>query len=74
MRIRDEAFNFIQQHVYNQIDEHKATFDNENIRDFIDLYVQAKTNEQDNEIFTGKRYLTCLTEVVLIIKKKSILK
>ena len=35
------------------IEEHKATFDSRNIRDFIDLYIKATKDESAPEIFTG---------------------
>lgn len=35
------------------IKEHEESFDPDNIRDFIDLYIKASRDQTDPEIFTG---------------------
>ncbi|XP_053383762.1 cytochrome P450 2J4-like [Mercenaria mercenaria] len=42
---------WIKEHIYGEISNHESTFDNENIRDFIDLYLQAKIQHSDENIF-----------------------
>lgn len=46
----------IMEFVEKRIDEHRATFDKENLRDFIDAYINEmnKENEKHNTSFTGK--------------------
>lgn len=39
------------------IEEHRATFDGENIRDFIDLYLKATRDGSDSELFTGNCFM-----------------
>ncbi|XP_053383657.1 cytochrome P450 2J4-like [Mercenaria mercenaria] len=48
-RLRTQKW--IKEHIYGEISNHESTFDNENIRDFIDLYLQAKIQHSDENIF-----------------------
>ena len=44
------SIDWIKEHIRREIEQHKDTFDNENIRDFIDLYLQmARENKNASE-------------------------
>ncbi|XP_060581281.1 cytochrome P450 2B4-like isoform X3 [Ruditapes philippinarum] len=40
---RWQSVKKMREYVFQQIEEHEATFDRDNIRDFVDLYIQTKT-------------------------------
>ncbi|XP_053393599.1 cytochrome P450 2U1-like [Mercenaria mercenaria] len=40
--IRRQCIVDMRKYVYKQIDEHEATFDRDNIRDFVDIYIQTE--------------------------------
>ena len=61
MEERNRIFDWIRQHVYAQIEQHEATYENGTIRDFIDIYIEAKQSDENKEIYTG-RYLTQFSE------------
>ena len=46
----------LKQFISDMIQKHEDTYDENNIRDFVDLYVQIKRNdkEDDREVFTSK--------------------
>lgn len=54
MQNREDIFKFFQE----VIDEHKSTFDPNNIRDLIDTYLaeiqKAKEEGRDEQLFDGK--------------------
>lgn len=53
----DNMRNFILQ----QIEEHESTFDNENIRDLVDLYWKTVKHGHDiNKKYLTSRYITSL--------------
>ena len=37
-----------------RIDEHRDTFDKDNVRDFIDLYLKTEQSGEETGAFTGK--------------------
>lgn len=51
--ISDKMRQFVQE----QIDEHESSFDNENIRDFVDFYWRTVKHEGE----TNKKYITSET-------------
>ena len=53
IRKRTAAIERVKAYLSETIEEHKATFDPENIRDFIDLYLKASRDESEPELFTG---------------------
>ncbi|XP_060076084.1 cytochrome P450 2U1-like [Ylistrum balloti] len=59
--IKDEAvtrwrcLTNITNYIEAQVKEHESSFDEENIRDFIDAYLQAKKNDKDTDIITPKQ-------------------
>ncbi|KAL4225197.1 hypothetical protein ACF0H5_015888 [Mactra antiquata] len=48
---RLEVMKWIKSHIYKEITNHEDTFDNDNIRDFVDLYVQIKQQNSDAKIY-----------------------
>ncbi|XP_053383759.1 cytochrome P450 2C55-like [Mercenaria mercenaria] len=54
MQNRLRTLTWIKEHIYGEIGDHESTFDNDNIRDFIDLYLQAKIQHSDESIFNSK--------------------
>jgi len=50
IRYNNEAKAF----VAKCIAEHRDTFDEDNLRDFIDIYLKMEKDEHKNEAFTGK--------------------
>ncbi|XP_060570296.1 cytochrome P450 2J6-like [Ruditapes philippinarum] len=48
---RLETIRWIKEHIYSEINNHESTYDNENIRDFVDLYIQAKLQRTDENTF-----------------------
>lgn len=48
---RLRTIRWIKDHIYGEISKHEDTFDSENIRDFIDLYIEAKKKGSDEHIF-----------------------
>jgi len=49
---REQIFEWIRRHVYAQIDQHEATYEDETVRDFIDLYIAEKKSEENKDIFS----------------------
>ncbi|XP_053383983.1 cytochrome P450 2B1-like [Mercenaria mercenaria] len=47
--VRRQSIADLRKYVYEQLDEHEATFDRHNIRDFVDMYIQMK-KEGDESI------------------------
>ncbi|XP_052799202.1 cytochrome P450 2J6-like [Mya arenaria] len=39
---------FDQRHIYQQISDHESSFDGQHVRDFVDLYLKAKTEEKSD--------------------------
>ena len=54
IRKRTAAIERVKTYLSETIEDHKVTFDAENIRDFIDLYIKASKDESEPELFTGK--------------------
>ncbi|CAC5417315.1 CYP2K [Mytilus coruscus] len=59
MKKRIKAGGYIQQYVTSEIDEHKTNFDENCIRDFVDVYIQNE-REQCQQIEYGKKQLLSL--------------
>ena len=57
IRKRTAAIERVKKYLSETIEDHKATFDAKNIRDFIDLYIKATKDESAPEIFTGENFL-----------------
>ena len=55
----------LKQYVSSQIEKHRETFDPDNIRDFVDLYLQSEAS--DNKRFNGKTFRTILSFVSIEI-------
>ena len=53
IRKRTAAIEQVKAYLSETIEEHKATFVPEDIRDFIDLYLKASRDESEPELFTG---------------------
>jgi hypothetical protein len=49
-----DAKQWIRDHVMEEIANHKATFNENNPRDFIDVYIKEQNKSSDIEIFTGE--------------------
>ena len=63
MKLKRKAnFDKLKEFVSDMIKEHEDTYDENNIRDFVDLYVQIKRNGQvdDKEVFTSKSTIYCI--------------
>ena len=41
-------------YINKKIQEHRSSFDPDNLRDFIDLYLEAEAKDQNDEIHNGK--------------------
>ena len=63
IRKRTAAIERVKKYLSETIEDHKATFDPNNIRDFIDLYIKATKDDTAPEIFTG----TCIKHTNNII-------
>lgn len=50
---RSAAIEKVKKYLAVTIKEHEESFDPDNIRDFIDLYIKASRDQTDPEIFTG---------------------
>ncbi|XP_033740063.1 cytochrome P450 2B4-like [Pecten maximus] len=50
---RMECLQNISSYIEAQVENHKLSFDDANIRDFIDIYLQAKKNGKDTDIITS---------------------
>ena len=48
----------IKEFVRKKTAEHRETFDEHNIRDFIDIYIKAEQDEEENEALTRKNEMT----------------
>ena len=44
----------IRDFVRKRIDEHRDTFDGDNVRDFIDLYLKTEQSGEESGAFTGQ--------------------
>jgi len=53
IRKRTLAIERVKKYLSETIEDHKATFDGENVRDFIDLYLKAAQDGDDTDLFTG---------------------
>ncbi|XP_052797930.1 cytochrome P450 2J6-like [Mya arenaria] len=42
------ARRWVQKHIYQQISDHESSFDGQHVRDFVDLYLKAKTEEKSD--------------------------
>ena len=62
IRKRTAAIERVKTYLAETIDEHKETFDNADIRDFIDLYIKASREDTGKDLFTGK-YVCDLLQV-----------
>ncbi|CAC5365896.1 unnamed protein product [Mytilus coruscus] len=47
VRVRVEGFSTIRKYIEKHINEHRESFDPENIRDFIDMYLEAEKDESE---------------------------
>ncbi|KAL4233896.1 hypothetical protein ACF0H5_008568 [Mactra antiquata] len=57
-KLREKSFRGMRDYVYEQIDEHENTYDESNIRDFVDFYIQASRREStDNKHFISKPHM-----------------
>ena len=64
---RKAVFEKLKEFINGMIKEHENTYDENNIRDFVDLYVQIKRNDQedDKDVFTSK--LTIIVNSVSLV-------
>lgn len=54
---RERVNNSMQSFVYNQINDHESTFDNDNIRDFVDIYWRTAKHKDDiDRTYITSRY------------------
>ena len=53
--IRRANFKKVREFIADMIKQHEDTYDENNIRDFVDLYIQISKNEQEDtkEVFTS---------------------
>ncbi|XP_033748007.1 cytochrome P450 2U1-like [Pecten maximus] len=47
-----KAYGMLSRYIENQLEEHRSTFDNSNIRDFIDIFLGTEKNGSDSDITT----------------------
>ncbi|XP_045203041.2 cytochrome P450 2J2-like [Mercenaria mercenaria] len=47
-----KATKWVKDHINKEIEEHEKTFDANSIRDFVDLFIQAKYEESEKDLFT----------------------
>ena len=45
----------MRRYIRGRIAEHRATYDPENIRDFLDLYLRTADQGEDSDIYTGEK-------------------
>ncbi|XP_052802486.1 cytochrome P450 2J6-like [Mya arenaria] len=43
-----QSRRWVQKHIYQQISDHESSFDGQHVRDFVDLYLNAKTEEKSD--------------------------
>ena len=53
MKRRLDAVDGFKAHIHTVIDEHEESYDADNIRDFVDLCIQAKRTEEEGYLFSG---------------------
>ena len=48
-----------------RVKEHRQTYDEQNIRDFVDLYIQAGQADSNDRAYTGERYRFVATDMIV---------
>ncbi|XP_053376355.1 cytochrome P450 2J4-like [Mercenaria mercenaria] len=65
IRKRTAAIERVKRYLSETIEDHQVTFDPENIRDFIDLYIKASKDESDPELFTEANVYKIIVDLFL---------
>ncbi|XP_060554557.1 cytochrome P450 2J4-like [Ruditapes philippinarum] len=65
IRNRTAAIERVKSYLSETIEDHKVTFDPENIRDFIDLYIKASKDESEPELFTEANVYKIIVDLFL---------
>lgn len=64
IRKRTIAIERVKRYLSETIEEHKATFDGDNIRDFIDLYIKAANDGENTALYTGKYFAKAIQAII----------
>ena len=60
LNLKQKMSEKVYKYISDQIDEHEKTFDNDNIRDFVDHYWRTKRCGDENERkYMTSEYFTC---------------
>lgn len=62
---RTAAIERVKRYLSETIEEHKVSFDPENIRDFIDLYIKASKDQSEPELFTEANVYKIIVDLFL---------
>ncbi|KAJ8312151.1 hypothetical protein KUTeg_009524 [Tegillarca granosa] len=62
---RSQAIEKIKRYIATTIEEHKSLFDPDNIRDFIDLYINATRDNTNPELFTESNVYKIIVDLFL---------
>ncbi|KAL4223490.1 hypothetical protein ACF0H5_016961 [Mactra antiquata] len=65
IRKRTAAIERVKRYLSETIEEHQASFDSENIRDFIDLYIKASKDDSEPELFTESNVYKIIVDLFL---------
>ncbi|KAH3894234.1 cytochrome P450 2U1-like [Dreissena polymorpha] len=65
IRKRTAAIERVKSYLSETIEDHKATFDSTNIRDFIDLYLKAAQEDTDSALFTEANVYKIIVDLFL---------
>lgn len=60
-----KASLWLEDHVNREIDEHEKSYSPDNIRDFIDLFIQAKSEGSEKDIFTLKNLFYVIMDLFI---------
>ena len=66
---RREAIEKVKRYLAETIADHERSFEENNIRDFIDLYIKATKDETEPEIFTGKKVIKRIISIMTYSKE-----
>ena len=67
VRLRQQNGAKIREYIWKQIKSHENTYDEHNIRDFVDLYIQASRNckEESEDIFTKENIFQIIIDLFI---------
>ncbi|XP_013412458.1 cytochrome P450 2B4 [Lingula anatina] len=64
-KLRVEKMKELTEMIKTEVEEHRKTFDPENIRDFIDCYLKTLQEEKDLDVFTEKNVFFVIVDLYL---------